>query len=778
MNPSSSSSSTFHSPFPAGRLLHARRRRRAGAAVLFSSLLFAAAAGLGQNAAPPPRVLPEGKLPNDQRLAAPVTLHDYHPFRPVASAAAWEARRAQIKLRVKVACGLFPEPAKTPLNAVIHGKVDLGDYTVERVFFESMPGHYVCGSLYRPAGESLARGEKDGKRPGVLCPHGHWANGRFYDAGDAQALQQIAMGAERFESAAHNPIQARCVQLARMGCVVFQYDMLGYADSVQFPEHRRGPRESMNSPETGKWGFVSPAATSRLQTNFGLQTWNSVRSLDFILGLDGVDPARVLVTGASGGGTQTQMISAIDERVTASFPCVMPSTSMQGGCTCENTNLLRIGQGNIDIAAAVAPRPLGMTSADDWTLELKTKGYPELLALYELAGAKGKYEAFFDIHFKHNYNHVSRTHMYAFANKHFGLGFKEPVLERDFERLERDRLTVWGGEHPAPSGERAGDAHERAVNRWWAEDSDRQIAPLLAPKDADTLAQSRSVLGQAASILIGRELPAKEDVNFGLVGKEKLPGQIRMTGMIGNDKHGEEIPAAFVHPENWNGRVALWISPRGKAGLFDGGGGLDPAVGKLVEAGYAVAGLDLFKQGEFLNPGESADENPRITYSNKGDELPADSWQRSPVYYYGYNDSIFARRVHDILTAVTFVRNHESWDVKEVVAVGLRGAGPWVAAARAIAGGGIDRAVVETEGFRFARLPSDWAADFLPGAVKYGDVAGFLTLGAPHPLLLADSDATLRGQLGATYATAGAKDAVAFTDANGAAEAMMRFLEK
>lgn len=709
------------------------------------------------------RVLPQGQLPNDARLADPVTLHDYHPFRPVAGKAEWEVRQQSIKDRVQVANGLWPPPEKTPLNAVIHGKIDRGDYTVERVFFESMPGHFVCGSLYRPAGDSLAVGEKNGKRPGVLCPHGHWADGRFYDAGESAALNQIAIGAERFLNAARHPLQARCVQLARMGCVVFHYDMLGYADSIQFPEHRNGPRDSVNGTEPGTFGFVSPQSTGRLQTNFGLQTWNSVRSLDFLLGLEGVDPDRVLVTGASGGGTQTQMISAIDSRVTASFPCVMPSTAMQGGCTCENTHLLRIGQGNIDIAAAVAPRPLGMTAADDWTIELETKGHPDLLKIYEMVGAPKNYEAHFDIHFKHNYNHVSRTHMYQFANRHLGLGLKSPVLERDFEPIEKAGLTVWTDEHPAPSGDKIGVSHELAVNGWWAKDSDRQMAPLLAPKDEKTLAESRRILGTAARIMIGRDLPAASNVSFGLVGKEQRTGYLEMTGLIGNDTHKEEIPAAFAFPgkDLWKGKVVLWITPEGKAGIFDGGAGsLREPVRKLVESGIAVVGLDLFKQGEFLNPGEKASENPKTTYDKKGADLPADSWQRSSVYFYGYNDSIYARRVHDILTGVTFLRNHETWKVTELAVVGATGAGHWVAGARAIAGPAIDKAVVETGGFRFGNLESDWDADFQPGAIKYGDIGGLLALSAPHSLLVADDDEELRARLKTTYQAAGAAGAL------------------
>ncbi|MCB1233218.1 MAG: acetylxylan esterase, partial [Verrucomicrobiae bacterium] len=533
-----------------------------------------------------PRVLAPGQLPNDSRLADPVTLNDYHPFRPVASKAEWEQRQRDIRDRVQLASGLWPMPTKTPLNAIVHGKVDGDGFTVERVILESFPGHFVTGSLFRPAGDSLAIGEKDGKRPAVLCPHGHWKDGRFYDSGDAQALAQIAEGGERFVAAAHNPIVARCVQLARMGCVVFVYDMIGYADSIQFAEHRRGPRESMTSDEMGKWGFVSPRAVGHLQTNFGLQTWNSVRALDFILGLEGVDPSRVLVTGASGGGTQTLMLTAIDDRVTASFPCVMPSTAMQGGCTCENTHLLRIGQGNIDIAAASAPRPLGMTAADDWTIELETKGYPDLKNLYEMVGAPKNYEAHFNTHFKHNYNHVSRTQMYQFVNQHFHLGLKAPVLERDFEFLGKPELTVWTDDHPAPTGDQIGDAHERTLNREWAEDSDAQIAKLLMPENADDVAKMRAVVGRAAELLIDRKVPVAGDVNFGLIGKEERNGYIEMTGLIGNEKHGEEIPAAFAFPgrDTWKGTVVIWLSPEGKAGIFDGGSGnLREPVRKLVD---------------------------------------------------------------------------------------------------------------------------------------------------------------------------------------------------
>ncbi len=99
----------------------------------------------------------------------------------------------------------------------------------------------------------------------------------------------------------------------------------------------------------------------------GLQTWNGIRALDFLASLPDVDPKRMAVTGGSGGGTQTILLGALDDRPIASFPNGMVSTSMQGGCTCESCCLLRVGTGNVELAALFAPRPQGMTAANDWT---------------------------------------------------------------------------------------------------------------------------------------------------------------------------------------------------------------------------------------------------------------------------------------------------------------------------------------------------------------------------------------------------------------------------
>ena len=244
------------------------------------------------------RVLPPGQIPQDARQGKLKTLDDYFPFQPPQDLKAWEVRSERVRRQILVAAGLWPMPERPPIKAVIHGPVDRPEYTVEKVYFESFPGFYVTGNLYRP---------KHGKAPfpAVLSPHGHWADGRFLDAGLDNARREIVVGAERFEAGGRYPLQARCVQLARMGCIVFHYDMVGYADSQQLP-HRPGVRPEMNTLE--RWGYFSPAAELRLQNMLGLQTFNSIRALDFLLSLPEVDPKRIGVTGASGGGTQTFLL--------------------------------------------------------------------------------------------------------------------------------------------------------------------------------------------------------------------------------------------------------------------------------------------------------------------------------------------------------------------------------------------------------------------------------------------------------------------------------------
>lgn len=696
-------------------------------AFLLLGCVFCATIGLAES----PRVPAPGKLPEDQRLGALKTLNDYFPFHVPPSPEAWTRRAERVRRQVIVANGLWPMPTATPANAVVHGRIDRDGYTVEKVYLESFPGHFVTGNLYRPKG-------REGRLPGVLCPHGHWANGRFYDAGHDNLQKELVQGAERFDPAGRYPLQARCVQLARMGCVVFHYDMIGYADSVQL-EHRPGLREKMNTAEN--WGYFSPQAELRLQNMMGLQTYNSTRTLDWFISLPDVDPKRIAVTGASGGGTQTFILCAIDPRPAVAFPAVMVSTAMQGGCTCENASYLRVDSGNVEIAGLIAPRPLGMTAADDWTKEIETKGLPELKQLYKMLGVENLVMARPLLHFPHNYNYVSRAVMYQWVNKHLTLGLKEPIVEQDFQPLSVAEMTVWNDSHPKPP---SGDDYERSLVKWITQDSRKQMEALI-PNDAASLAKYREAIGGAVDVMIGRGLPEPGAVKAAERKEEDRGDSVLIKQLIRYPAEQEEVPCLELRPKSWNRRAVVWVHPQGKQGLFDEDGQARPAVKRLLAAGVAVVGLDLFGQGEFTADGKPI-AKPRINGSGRG------SWAEYAGYTFGYNHPVFAQRVHDILSAVALLKSEGA---QSVDLVGLEGAGRWVAAAKAQAGDAVGRTVADTDGFRFANLGAFDDPDFLPGGAKYLDLPGMVALGAPGPLWLSDGAPEAPAVVAAAYGAAG-----------------------
>ncbi|MCC6234079.1 MAG: acetylxylan esterase [Verrucomicrobiales bacterium] len=643
-----------------------------------------------------PRVLKEGQLPEDRRLAPLKDLDGYFPFSVPATREAWERRAGELRRQVQVTLGLWPMPTRTPLNAVVHGLRDQGDYTVEKVYFESAPGFFVTGNLYRPKGKS-------GRLPAVLCPHGHWADGRFMDQGESTVRKEIAAGAERFENGGRSVLQARCVTLARMGCVVFHYDMLGYADSQQLSmglvHGFAKQRLEMNDP--AQWGFFSPQAESRYQSVMGLQTLNSVRALDFLESLPDVDARRIGVTGASGGGTQTFLLGAIDPRPAVAFPAVMVSTAMQGGCTCENASGLRVDTGNIELAALFAPKPQGLTGANDWTVEMPAKGFPELQRLYALLGAGDKVSLKHLPHFGHNYNYVSRAAMYSWMNKHLGLGLAEPVLEQDYPRLTGAELTVWDAQHPKPA---AGDAFERQLVQWLTRDAAAQLAQAAATPEGRA-----SVIQPAIETVLGRTLAQAGAVVWEMRTKNDRGSHLEMAGLLHNTTHGESLPVVFLHPQNDRRVVSILPTPQGKAGLYDADGQPTAEVKALLEAGETVVGVDLLSQGEFLADGKPLEHTRRVRNPRE-----------AAAYTFGYSHSLFQQRVHDLLTVVTFARTHEKKPERvRFVARGV--AGVWAACAEAVSPGALAGSTVEPGAFRFAEVRDLHHPEFTPGGAKYLD---------------------------------------------------------
>lgn len=290
----------------------------------------------------------------------------------------WEDRAAAIRKQILVGSKLEPLPKRTPLNPIIKNKRNYKGYSVEAAAIEALPGFFVYGSLYRPIGF-------EGKRPGILCPHGHARKSNSHGGGRLRPDQQN-----------------RCATLARMGAVVFSYDMIGFGDSEQVG-----------------WKHSHKQALT-------LQTWSSIRALDFLISLPEVDSTNIGVTGCSGGGTQTFLLTALDERVKVSVPVVMVSAHFFGGCHCESGmpihKTANLETNNAEIAALAAPRPMKLISVGgDWTKNTPEVEYPFIQSIYKYYNAECQVE---NTHFpkeKHGYEFIKRQAMYPFMVKHLGL---------------------------------------------------------------------------------------------------------------------------------------------------------------------------------------------------------------------------------------------------------------------------------------------------------------------------------------------------------------------
>jgi dienelactone hydrolase len=627
--------------------------------------------------------------PKDRRLEKAKDYNGYFPWTPPTDLKAWNARKEVVRRQVLVSQGLWPMPTKTPLNAVVHGKIERDGYTIEKVYFASLPGHYVCGNLYRPTGKS-------GKLPAVLSPHGHWANGRFYEGKDVD--KQLKMGAEKTRESAQFPLQARCAQLARLGCVVFHYDMVGYADS-----HALTHREGFKDVDAELW-----------LTNFmGLQTWNSVRSLDFLLSLPDVDPSRIGVTGASGGGTQTFMLCAIDDRPAAAFPAVMVSTAMQGGCTCENCSLLRVDTGNIELAALWAPKPLGMAAANDWTKDIEKKGLPELKTLYRLYKADDRVMAEAHVEFPHNYNQVSREIMYNFFNKHLALGQPGTIVEKPFVPVPPKELSVFDDSHPLPKD--SGDA--LTVRRFFKDNAKKQLAAVSEPGKNS---EFNTLVGSALQAMVVDTLPSPQQVAEVIESKlvKKQPDLIVRNYVLSRKGKGEAVKCQGMCTNKFAGHVVVWVHPDGVASLWKEDGTLVLEARKILDADAAIFALDCF--------------------TPKGGKMAVNSTFAG--YTFGYNRSLLAERVHDILSALAMVRGHSS--TQSMSLVGFGEAGPWALLARGLCTDQLRKTAIDLNRFRFENVTAMDDPMLLPGALRYGGLPSFARLAAAYPLLGYNADGT------------------------------------
>ncbi len=643
------------------------------------------AAGRGGRGGPPPHAANPAQ---DTRFGTAYFNTSPAPLPPVTQypdKAAWEKRAEFLRHQVAVANGLWPMPMRTPLNPTVHGTIDKADFTIEKVYFASMPGHYVTGNLYVP--KNIPQGKKV---PAILAPYGHWGtapnNGRFWWRTDAEIQREMASGGEKSEVAARSPLQTTCMNLAHMGCVVFEWDLVGYCDSTVI-KHQEG--------------FTDSEAVLRLQSFMGLQTWNGTRAMDFVLSLLYVDPARVASVGSSGGATQTMQLGATEPRLAATFPIVMVDLHNQGGCVCENAPLLRVGTNNVEIATLSAPRPQGdCGGSTDQSGDFETNGYPFMKHIYEVLGAADQSQAF-TVQAGHNHNLQSRELLYNFINRTFKLGIKEPITETPIEPVPVVQLSVWDATHKMP----ADFADAKTLRAAMTKASDEQIAALQKDPPA-----YRDMLKVALQAMVSDTLPSAADVTTTV--DPLFAGVATWRGILARKDSGERIPFAYVKPQNWNGTAILWADPRGIKALLADSGIPTPEAAKILAGGTMILAIDPFMSDTFKRPTpQPAAAGIRMNYS---------------AFFNGYERTILGNRVHDLLSAIAFARGVKGLKSLDVLASG--DAAPQAVLATALAEDQITRAAIDLAGFDFDKVTSDNDPNFLPGALKYGGIYPFATL--------------------------------------------------
>lgn len=285
----------------------------------------------------------------------------------------WENRRAELKSCLPAAVRLDRAPAKPDSQPIVTKIRKMNGYTVQNIALEVVPGVYVCGSIYRPA-------KINGKIPVVLCPNGHFADGRY-----------------------NSDIQKRCAGLSRMGAMSISYDLFAWGESTLQFESKYHQKAMANT----------------------MQALNTTRLLDYLLSFSYADADRVGITGGSGGGNHTLLMSAIDDRIDVSVPTVCLSAIHYGGCPCESGNPVHLcggGTNNVEIAALFAPKPqLIISDGGDWTRNVPVLEFPHLQRVYGFYGVPKQVE---NAHFpdeKHDYGPSKRTAMYRFMAKYLKL---------------------------------------------------------------------------------------------------------------------------------------------------------------------------------------------------------------------------------------------------------------------------------------------------------------------------------------------------------------------
>lgn len=539
------------------------------------------------------------------------------------SLADWQARQKEIRKTLQEVVGPFP--ARNPLNAKVVKTIKKQNYTAEHIIFESRPGFLVPSTLFIP--NNLAPGTK---APAVLYCSGH--------------------GAVSYRSKVYQRVM---LNLVNKGFIVFAFDPVGQGERLNYPDSLTGNSIVGAPTREHDYAGTQVAITGNALANYMI--WDGMRAVDYLLSRPEADPARLGITGRSGGGTQSSMIAAMDDRIMAAAPeaYITSLTRLLQSIGPQDTEQnfpgeISRGLDHADLLEVRAPKPtLMITTTDDmFSIQGARETEAEVKRIY---AAYGKPENFaraedFGVHESTKNN---REAMYAFMQKNL----RQPgsPADEDVELLSGDETQVLPATFPPSETLFSLNAKETAMRL-----AQLQTARTDLPRHLPQAVVS-------AKTLSGYESPSATDTPV-LAGTLRKKGfMIEKTFIKGEGDY--MLPYLLYLPAQPNGRGMIYLDPAGKGEVEAKG-----KIAKYVGEGTTVLVPDLIGIGE-LGPDNwrKGTYYKHITYEGG---MSFELWTTALLI----NRSIVGVRAGDVVKLVRLLKNRPG--IKAVEGMAEKKLGP------------------------------------------------------------------------------------------------------
>ena len=591
--------------------------------------------------------------------------------RPSTTIEEWNLRRSALRADLLKAWGAFPESA-CELEPRQLGTIQRDGYRVEKIVFQTRPGVWMTANAYVPD-------QPKGRRPAILHVHGHWAGAK------------------------QDPVvQSRCIGCVKLGFFVLSVDAFGAGE--------RGVGKAL-----GEYHGEMTAATL-LPVGLplsGLQVYENMRAVDYLRTRAEVDPDRIGITGASGGGNQSMYAGAFDER----FRCVVPTCSVgtyqsylsAACCMCEVVpGAMRFTEEG-DILSLTARRGLMVTSATQDAFQFSVGEARKSLARVDAIA-----RLFKDTDFKHtiiesphNYNQPMREAMYGWMTKHLkGEGDGSPLADPVIQTEPPESLRCYPGD---------------------SRPDDFVTIPRFANAEAQRLAQRRSVPGRREEW--DKSLAQKKQTLVDLLGGWPKASPLLIEVQSSGDEKSETLEFESEPGLRISARRDLPQKPGRLAILLDIDQGAEKSwssdlAGRLRRDGWAVVIPELRATGSYADP--------RDKIGNAPDHNTAEwsLWIGRPL---------LGQWVWDVRRTLDAIADRDGSLPHDILAVGTGSSG-LIALSSAALDERITRvqtiaslaSFVTDQPYRNTRLGL-----MVPGILRdFGDVADIAALVAPRPVTM------------------------------------------